>query len=69
MRSAGVPIPALDPPWPDAQKIAVVSSRDAPLGWRRFAHEVASAAQPGGRSFPSSERSPGRDGADPDLRQ
>jgi len=31
MRSAGVPIPELDPPWPDALKIAVVSSIDAAL--------------------------------------
>ena len=66
MGSAGVPIPALDPPWPDALKIAVITSQDAPLGWRRFAHEVAAAAQPGGHSFPPAERPPGRDGAGPD---
>jgi GNAT superfamily N-acetyltransferase len=60
MRSVGVPIPALDPPWPDSQQVAVVTSRDAPLGWRRFAHEVAAAAQPGGHSFPA-ERSPDHD--------
>jgi GNAT superfamily N-acetyltransferase len=63
MRSVGVPIPALDPPWPDAQKIAVVTSRDTPLGWHRFAHEVAAVAQPGGHSFPA-EPSPAHDGAD-----
>jgi len=40
----------------------VVSSRDAPLGWRRFAHEVAAAGQPEGYSFPSAERPPSRDG-------
>ena len=66
MRSVGVPIPALDPPWPDTQKIAVVTSRDAPPGWRRFAHEVAAAAQPGGHSFPFAERSPSHDGTDHD---
>jgi hypothetical protein len=27
--------------WPDAQKVAVITSWDASLGWRRFAHEVA----------------------------
>jgi hypothetical protein len=64
MRSAGVLIPALDPPWPDALKIAVVTSSDVRLGWRRFAHEVAAAVQPGGDSFPSVERSSGRDGAE-----
>ena len=63
MRGVGVPIPALDPPWPDTQKVAVVTSRDAPPGWRRFTHEVAAAAQSGGHSFPSEERSPDRDGA------
>jgi hypothetical protein len=63
MRSTGVPIPALDPPWPDALTIAVVTSRDARLGWRRFAHEVAAAVQPGGHSFPLVERPPGRDDA------
>jgi GNAT superfamily N-acetyltransferase len=63
MRSVGVPIPALDPPWPDARKIAVVNSQDAPLGWHMFAHEVAAAAQPGGHSFPA-EQFPDHDGAD-----
>ncbi len=66
MRSAGIPIPTLDPPWSDSQKIAVVTSRDAPLGWRRFVHEVAAAAQPGGPSFPSADRPPGRDGVERD---
>jgi GNAT superfamily N-acetyltransferase len=62
MRSAGVPIPELDPPWPDALKIAVVSSLDATPQWRRFAHKVAAAVQPGGDSFPLTERPPARGG-------
>ena len=64
MRSVGVPIPTLEPPWPDRLKIAVISSVDAPPGWRRFAHEVAAAAQPGGHSFPLPKRSSDRDGAE-----
>jgi GNAT superfamily N-acetyltransferase len=63
MRGIGVPIPTLDPPWPDGVKIAVVTSRDVPQ-WRRFAHEVAAAAQPGGHSFPLAEPSSGRYGAE-----
>ena len=63
MRSTGVPMPTLDPPWPDALKIAVVTSSDARLGWRRFAHEVADAVQPGGHSFPLAEHPPGHNGA------
>ena len=67
MHSIGVPVPAaLDPPWPDALKIAVVTSRDERSGWRRFAHEVAAAVQPGGDSFPLTEQPPGRDGAEHD---
>ena len=66
MRSTGVPIPALDPPWPDALKIAVVTSRDARPGWHRFAHEVAAAVQPGGHSFPPAERPPDRDDTEHD---
>jgi len=67
MHSNGVPVPtALDPPWPDALKIAVVTSRDERPGWHRFAHEVAAAVQPGGDSFPPAERFPGRDGAEHD---
>jgi len=66
MRSVGIPIPALDPPWPDVQKIAMVTSRDAPLGWHEFAHEVAATAQPGGHSFPSAEQPPGGDGEERD---
>jgi hypothetical protein len=62
--SVSVPIPALDPPWPDDLKIAVVTSRDAPSGWRRLANEVAAAAQPGGHSFPLAERPQGRDAAE-----
>lgn len=65
MRGIGVPIPTLDPPWPDGVKIAVVTSRDVPQ-WRRFAHEVAAAAQPGGHSFPLAEPSSGRYGAEHD---
>lgn len=66
MRSSGIPVPALDPPWPEAQKIAVIASRDSPPGWLRLAHEVAAAAQPGGHSFPVAERPPGRDGTEDD---
>jgi hypothetical protein len=62
MRSAGVPIPALDPPWPDALKIAVVTARDAQPGWLRLAHEAATAVQPGGHSFPLAELPLGHDG-------
>jgi hypothetical protein len=51
MSSAGVSIPALDPPWPDDAVIMVVTSRAAP-GWRSLAHQAAGAAQPGGHSFP-----------------
>lgn len=58
MSSVSVPIPALDPPWPDDLKIAVVTAQDAPSGWRRLAHEVAAVAQPGGHSFPLAERPP-----------
>jgi GNAT superfamily N-acetyltransferase len=64
MSSVSVPIPALDPPWPDDLKIAVVTAHDAPSGWRRLAHEVAAAAQPGGHSFPLAERPPGRGSAE-----
>ena len=53
MRNEGVPIPDLDPSWPDAMKVAVVVSREAPFEWRRFAHEVAAAVQPGGDWFDS----------------
>jgi GNAT superfamily N-acetyltransferase len=66
MNSTGVPIPALDPPWPDDLKIAVVTSREAPPRWRKLAHEVATAAQHGGCSFPLREAAPGRDGAEHD---
>ncbi len=66
MRSNSVPVPDLDPAWPDGLKIAVVPSRDASAEWRRFAHEVATAAQPGGHSFPLTEGPPGRHGAEDD---
>jgi GNAT superfamily N-acetyltransferase len=66
MGSTGVPIPELDPPWPDALRIAVVSSIDATLQWRRFVHEVAAVVQSGGDSFPLAERSPARDGTQND---
>lgn len=65
MTSAGVQIPVLEPPWPDGLKIAVVTSDAGSFGWRRLAHEVAAAAQPGGHSFPLAERFPGSDGSDP----
>jgi hypothetical protein len=58
MRSTGVPIPILDPPWPDALKIAVVTSNDARHGWRTLAHDVAAAVQHAGPSFPLAERPP-----------
>jgi len=64
MRSAGVLIPTLDPPWPDALKIAVVTSIDARPGWRTFAHQVAATVQPGGHSFPFVERPPDHNGAE-----
>jgi GNAT superfamily N-acetyltransferase len=64
MRNTGIPIPARDLPWPDALKIAVVTSSDARLRWRRFAHEVAAAIQPGGHSFPLVEQPPGHGGAE-----
>lgn len=67
MSSDSVPLPAaLDPPWPDDLQIAVITSRDAPAGWRRLAHEVAAAAQPGGHSFPLAERPQGGVGAEHD---
>jgi GNAT superfamily N-acetyltransferase len=44
----------------------VVTSRDAPTGWRRLAHEVAAATQYGGHSFPLAERRSGNDGAEHD---
>jgi GNAT superfamily N-acetyltransferase len=66
MRSVGIPIPALDPPWPESGKIVMVTSRDAPLGWRRLAHAVAAEAQAGGHSFPLAERSLGPDGGERD---
>jgi hypothetical protein len=66
VRSVGVPIPTLDPPWPESRTIAVVASRDAPLGWRRLAHEVSAQAQPGGHSFPLAERPLGPDGDEGD---
>jgi GNAT superfamily N-acetyltransferase len=66
MHNVGVLIPALDPPWPDALKIGVVKSQDAPIEWRRFAHEVAAVVQPGGHSFPLAERPPDPDGPEDD---
>jgi len=65
MRRPGIPIPILDPPWPEAAKIAVISSHAASPGWLRLAHEVAAAAQPGGHSFPLAERPAGRDITEP----
>jgi GNAT superfamily N-acetyltransferase len=53
------------PPWPDSLKIAVVTSRDVPR-WRRFAHDVAAAVQPGGQSSPFAEPSSGDGGAEHD---
>ena len=66
MRSIGVPIPLLDPPWPEALKIVVVTSRNASLRWRGFAREVAAVAQHGGHSFPLTERPPGTGGGEHD---
>ena len=66
MTGTGVPIPALDPPWPDDQTIVVVASDTASPGWRRLAHEVATVVQPDeGHSFPLTERIPGSDSEDP----
>lgn len=59
MISGGVPIPDLDPPWPDGQTIAVVISGASPSGWRELAHQVAAAVQPEGRSFPLAEHAQG----------
>lgn len=63
MSSIGVPIPVLDPPWPDDAVIMVVTSRAAP-GWRNLAHQAAAAAQPGGHSFPLEGQLAGRDEAE-----
>ena len=54
MPSIGVAIPA-STPWPDALKIAVISSQAASPGWRRLAHEAAAAGQSEGHSFPLAE--------------
>jgi hypothetical protein len=67
MDSVGVPIPVLDPPWLDALRIAVITSRDSPYEWRRFAHKVAIIAQPGGHSFPLAETPPGHGEAERDT--
>jgi hypothetical protein len=64
MRRGCIPIPSLDPPWPDSLRIAVVTSRGAPADWRRLAHDAAAVAQPGGHSFPLGPQSPGHGGAD-----
>jgi hypothetical protein len=66
LRGTSVPIPELEPRWPDDLKIAVVTSNDARLGWRRLAHEVATAAQQTGHSFPLAERPPNRGDAGDD---
>jgi GNAT superfamily N-acetyltransferase len=58
-----VPIPSLDPPWPEGQEIAVVIAQAASPGWRRLAHDTAAAGQPGGHSFPLGEPARSRDGA------
>ena len=63
MAGAGVPIPVLEPSWPDDREIVVVASNTASPGWRRFAHEVAAVVH-GGHSFPLAELLPGSDGAD-----
>jgi hypothetical protein len=60
-----VPIPVLEPPWPDDLTITVVTST-APPGWRGLAHEVAAAAQPGGHSFPLEDDTRGGGHGDPD---
>ena len=65
MRRSGIPIPTLDPPWPEAVKIAVIISHEAPPGWLGLAHEVAAVAQPGGHSFPLAERPACRDTTEP----
>jgi hypothetical protein len=59
MISSGVPIPDLDPPWPDDLTIAVVSSGTSPFAWRRLAHQVAAVVQPGGHSFPLAQDAQG----------
>jgi GNAT superfamily N-acetyltransferase len=68
MARTGVPIPTLDPPWPEGQEIAVVIAQAASPGWRRLTHDAAAAAQPGGHSFPLDEAPRSRDStADDDL--
>ena len=53
--TSGVPIPDLDPPWPDDATVAVVTSGASPPGWLRLAHQTAAIVQPGGHSFPLAE--------------
>jgi hypothetical protein len=47
MANSGVPIPDLDPAWPDELTIAVVTSGGSPRGWLRLAHQVTAVVQPG----------------------
>jgi ribosomal protein S18 acetylase RimI-like enzyme len=63
--TSGVPIPDLDPRWPDDATVAVVTSGASPPGWRRLAHQVAAIVQPGGHSFPLAE--PAQDSRPDDL--
>jgi GNAT superfamily N-acetyltransferase len=63
--ASGVPIPDLDPPWPDDVMIAVVTSDTSPPGWRGLARQAAAVVQPGGHSFPPAESAGGRQRDDP----
>jgi len=63
MAGTDVPIPGLDPTWPESREIAVVIAQAASPGWRRLAHDAAAAAQPGGHSFPLGEPTRSHDGA------
>lgn len=56
--TSGVPIPDLDPPWPDVAIAVVTSSASAP-GWRKLAHQATAVAQPEGHSFPLAEPAQG----------
>lgn len=67
MARTGVPIPSLDPPWPEGQEIAVVIAQSASPEWRRLTHDAAAAAQPGGHSFPLDEAARSRDSTADDL--
>jgi hypothetical protein len=61
MARTDVPIPRLDPPWPEGWEIAVVIAQAASPAWRRLTRDAAVAAQSGGHSFPLGEPTRSRD--------